>query len=423
MRIWPCLCSKHTLILFQKTKLLHKLIMNILRKIISKIYRRLLPGEVQKVVRPFMDVAYSFVHRIYSICLDIYPSVGFLKENRSQNNINLSLFIAGRRRDSAFLLDKMYHEEPKATKQGRFLIWKIPSLDKSRVDVTLIEADQCFSRFFSRRGFFVVPEWVLFTMDISVPIEKIRRQNKSSKSDFRNIWKYQYEYEIWFDKEKLHFFYHTMYLPYISSRYGKLIVLTSLNQMEDLLQKGELLLVKRGSEYVSGMLIYKASPAPIVSYLGVKDGRIDLVKQGALSALYYYVIVWAKGKGYTKLDFGHSRPILNDGVFLYKKKLGMGIQRSPRSHRTLYLSINRFNSYLEQFFADNPLVHEDRGELKGLLFVQRDDQSTRQAVEVLKRKYSIPGLEDFTVVFPDGTTTQTSKQNPEGDGKDKVLIH
>ena len=193
--------------------------------------------------------------------------------------------------------------------------------------------------------------------------------------------------------------------------------------MEDILKKGELLLVKRGNEYVSGMLIYKAHSIPIVSYAGVKDGNRDLVKQGAISALYYYTIVWAKEKGYTKLDFGHCRPILNDGVFLYKKKFGMRIQRSPRSHRTLYLSINRFNSSLEQFFANNPLVHEDQGELKGLLFVQRDDQSTRQAVEVLKRKYSIPGLEDFTVVLPDGTTTQTSKQNPEGDGKDTVPIH
>ena len=105
------------------------------------------------------------------------------------------------------------------------------------------------------------------------------------------------------------------------------------------MKRGELLLVKKGSEYISGMLIYTAPPIPVVAFLGVTDGRMDYVKQGALLALYYYTILWAKGKGYTKLDFGHCRPILNDGVFVYKRTLGMMIQRSPRRHRTLYLSI------------------------------------------------------------------------------------
>ncbi|MFO0793911.1 MAG: hypothetical protein U0586_07590 [Candidatus Brocadiaceae bacterium] len=380
-----------------------------LLKTMSFVYRNFIPRDIQKIMYPLVCFIYSFVHRIYSICLDVYPTVSLLKEGGSQNNVSPSFLVAGRRRDSAFLLNKIYREEPEATRLGRMLVWKIPFLDKSPINATLIEADRCFSPFFARRGFFAIPEWVLFTMDISMPIEKVTRLCMSNRNNFRKIRKYSYQYEVGFDKEKLHLFYHTMYLPYICSRHGKLTVLTTLNQMEDLLQKGELLLVKRGDKYVAGQLIYKASPVPIVSYLGVKDGNFDLVKQGAVFALYYYTILWAKEKGYTKLDFGHCRSFLNDGIFLFKKRLGMRVQRSPRKHRILYLSVKSINPYLEQFFANNPLVHEDQGVLKGLLFVQKDDPSIKEAVETSSRKYSIPGLAGFTVVLPDGTTIETSK--------------
>lgn len=379
-----------------------------MRKIISKLYRELLPKKVQKVVRPFIDRVFIFVHRLSSIYADIYQPVSILKGKGSQNGINLSFLIAGKGQDSAFLLNKIYPAEPEATKIKRMFIWKIPFF-KPEVNATLIEADRCFSRFLAHQGFFAIPAWISFIMDISIPMEKIVRRNngKGNSANFRKISKYSYEYEVGSNEEKLHLFYHTMYLPYISARHGKLMVHTTLNRMKDILQKGELLLIKRSGEYVSGQLIYKTSPIPIVSYLGVKDGNIDLVKQGALYAVYYYTILWAKEKGYTKLDFGHCRPFLNDGVFLFKRSFGMKIQRSPQ-YRRLYLSISSLNSYLEQFFANNPLVHETQGVLKGLLFLKKDVPSVKEVVEVSSRKYFIPGLAGFTVVLPDGTKIETA---------------
>lgn len=358
-----------------------------------------------------MGLAHSVIHRIYSISSDIYTPVSLFKENTNQNGLNLNLFIAGKGNISAFLLDRLYHTEPKVTRQGRRLIWKLPSINRSSVNATLIEADRCFSHFFLRQGFITIPEWVLFTMDISMPLENILgKRNKSEKNDFRKMVKYQYVYDVGSDSERLRLFYYKMYLPYTISRFGKLTILSSFSEMEDLLDKGELLLVKRGGEYLSGMIIYTAPSIPIVAFLGVMDGRIDYVKQGALSALYYYTILWAKEKGYTKLDFGHCRPVLNDGVFLYKKKLGMKIQRSPRKHRMLFLSINNLNPYLEQFFTNNPLIYENQCKLKGLLFVKRNAQSTEQEIEALKKRYFISGLADFTVVLSNGTIVNSNSE-------------
>lgn len=369
---------------------------------LSNIYYERLPRAVLKIIGPLVEPAYSVVHRICTIASDIYLPVTLFKANGNSDGPGLTLLIAGRGDVSPFFLDRIYNAEPKATRQGRRLIWRIPSLENCQVNSVMIEADRCFSALLSQRGFIAIPEWVLFTMDISMPVEKIIGAWKEREEEnLRKIRQYQYVWEVVCDRERLHFFYHKMYLPYIVPRFGKLALLASLGYMEHLLQKGELLLVKRGAEYVSGLLISTATSIPMLAFMGVKDGRTDYVKQGALSALYYYTILWAKERGYTGLDFGHCRPILNDGLFLYKKRWGMQIQRSNRKHRTLYISINnnRPNRYLEQFFINNPLVCDDRGKFKGLLFLRSKDKDRRQEIEALKKKYFIPGLDGFKVVF------------------------
>lgn len=379
---------------------------------LTNIYYEHLPKWLLKITDPFVEPAYSSIHRIYSIVSDIFPSVSLFKVNGSTNNPDLTLLIAGKRTAFQFLLDRIYHSEPKAIREGKRLIWNILSPDKSQVNTILIEADRCFSRFLSQRGFVAIPEWILFTMDISKPAEEILEiWKKRERENVRKVRKHHYVYEAVCDHEKLHFFYHRMFLPYIISRFGK-SALVSFGYMENLMQRGVLLLIKRETEYVSGILISTATSIPMVAFLGVKDGRKDYVEKGAISALYYYTIIWAKERGYTKLDFGHCRPILNDGLFLYKKRLGMRIHRSPRKHRALYISTDRlkpYHPYLEQFFINNPLVYEDKGQLKGLLFVLGNDQSIRQEVENLKRKYSIPGLKGFTVVPLDNSIIETFK--------------
>ncbi len=379
---------------------------------LANIYYERLPKWLLKIIDPFVEPAYSIIHRIGSIVSDIFPSVSLFKVNGNANSPDLTLLIAGKAVTFQFLLDRIYHSEPKAIREGKRLIWGIPSPAKSQVNAILVEADRCFSRFLSQRGFVAIPEWVLFTMDISKPAEEIlERWEKRAGENIRKVRKHHYVYEAVCDHEKLHFFYHRMFLPYIRSRFGK-SALVSFGYMENLMQRGALLLVKRETEYVSGILISTATSIPMVAFLGVKDGRKDYVVKGAITALYYYTILWAKERGYTKLDFGHCRPILNDGLFLFKKRLGMRIHRSPRKHRALYISVDRlkpYHPYLEQFFINNPLIYEDKGQLKGALFVPGNDQSIRQEVENLKRKYSIPGLKGFTVTPLDSSITETFK--------------
>jgi len=137
-------------------------------------------------------------------------------------------------------------------------------------------------------------------------------------------------------------------------------------------------------------LLSTASPAgPMAAFMGVRDGDRELVKRGAISALYYHCALWAKEQGYRSIDFGHTRPFLRDGLLVSKKRWGMRMQRSERKHRSLYLSRGSVNAEFDRFLSENPVVCEDRGRLRALVFVPG-----RPGAEELPSRsdWAIPGL-------------------------------
>jgi hypothetical protein len=67
------------------------------------------------------------------------------------------------------------------------------------------------------------------------------------------------------------------------------------------------------------------------------------------------------------VDFGHTRPFLDDGLLRHKARWGMRIGRSANKHRNLYLGLCRVEPELRRLFARTPLLWDDRGRLRGLL--------------------------------------------------------
>ncbi|MFC1812360.1 hypothetical protein ACFL03_06670 [Thermodesulfobacteriota bacterium] len=367
--------------------------------ILADFYHEQLPRKLQKITFPFLYRMYLLSERLYLLVFDIFPEVNIYRNIRYAENPELTVLLAGSEKNCRFLLDQLFTSETKTDRRARIPIWKIPSIDRSQANMVLIEADQCFDRFMTRRGFLAIPEWILFSMDISMPVDKILKSaKKGHANNLRLIKKHQFQYEVVRDREKLRFFYDEMYLPYITGRYGRLTLLAPFEQMENLMHRGKLLLVKNETEYVSGMLIHHETSPPLICYLGVRGGRKAYVKQGAISALYLYTILWAKEQGYRELDFGHCRPLLTDGVLWYKKKWGMRIQKSMRRYRTVYLSLCKPDADLNEFLIKNPLICVDGGHFKGIIFVHEGHESNHRKIGAIKRKHSISGLEEFEVI-------------------------
>jgi hypothetical protein len=68
--------------------------------------------------------------------------------------------------------------------------------------------------------------------------------------------------------------------------------------LKGLFSHGELILVKKDGEYITGELLVFEDNTVHAKAIGVKDGNIDYLKSGAVAALYYHEILYLKENGY-----------------------------------------------------------------------------------------------------------------------------
>ena len=56
-----------------------------------------------------------------------------------------------------------------------------------------------------------------------------------------------------------------MYLPYLTSRWDKLAMITSYDELKKVFHKGYLVFVKKGDERIAGNLIYHGYDTPVLT--------------------------------------------------------------------------------------------------------------------------------------------------------------
>lgn len=389
-----------------------------IHEILHTIYGSL-PKDVREFLSPVVEPAFSYVKRTLFIACSIRFSVYLLKGKEKCGSSSLttlffsSLFFGEGK--LLYLVDLLYSEEPVKESLGKVSIWKVKSKlssDISKADLVFIGTDELFSGFLSRQGFTIIPQWILFMRDLSKPspeIDKLSRTNSSLKRDLKRIRKHKYSYEMTHDPAKFKYFYHHMYLRYIPKRFGKLSLLGGFHYMKLTFEKGQLLLVKQGSDYVAGNIIVTHNGRAFSSCFGIREGNIEYLRQGALAATYYFTILWTKERGYESCDFGHCRPFLDDGVSRYKKKWGMEIERSKRNWDIFAMKICNFSLGAHDFLTKNPFIFIDQDKLKGLILAEQDHPLSSEEVQSLFKTYHIPGLDCLVVVSPQGFTQQAEE--------------
>ena len=383
-----------------------------LQEILYRIYDGL-PSEAREVLRPVVR-AFFLLKRVSIFASQIRLPVYLLRGKEKWGGESLTTLYFGDERGLLFLSDLLYSADPGKENLGNIFIWRIESRLNSalpRADLIFVKMDGFFSRFLSRQGFISIPEWVLFMLDLSKPLPEVWKLSKNDAldSNLRKIRKHNYSYEMTRDPSKFDYFYHQMYLPYITKRYEKLAVLVGFRDMERTLEKGQLILIKKGNDYVSGCVVKTDRDTVVNLYLGITEGNVEYLKAGALAALYYFIIFWAKEKGYKWLDFGHCRPFFKDGGFNHKKQWGMGIRISTRLRPVFGMKVCNFNHGARNLLEKNPFIFLDQRKLKGLILADQNGQLTLEQVQSLVRTYSMPGLDCLVILADQGFTQQAEE--------------
>jgi lipid II:glycine glycyltransferase (peptidoglycan interpeptide bridge formation enzyme) len=171
---------------------------------------------------------------------------------------------------------------------------------------------------------------------------------------------------------EMKFFYETIYTPYIKNRYKFSFILDFEQFKLDLLKNPwELLLIKKNGLVVGGACNILINERYRMRINALTDEMY--LKEGAMTAIYYYTILRAKEKNAKILDFGLSRPFLSDGVLINKSKWGAKIVKSD-THRVMYL---------KNLKKEGLIIFEDK-KLKAIIFSEQNAKI---------RPYSDSGLE------------------------------
>jgi hypothetical protein len=256
---------------------------------------------------------------------------------------------------------------------GRFSLRRVALGGGFSGDLVVVESGWFFSDFLTKHGFAMSPR-VDFVLDLANGSFDtiLNRIADGKRRRLRQVASGGYSFEVTRDLSRLESFYYDMYLPHMLRRHSGSALPISFDECRELFLSGELLLVKLGDELVSGNLLVVHDKELHSPVLGVKDSE-----QFTLSsyAAYYFSMVVGVERGFERLDFGEAPPFMLDGLFRFKKGLGMSVRCALGSGAQVFgLRFSGVGDSVRRFLSVCPFVFVgEGGGLFGLVFLDSVD--------------------------------------------------
>jgi len=317
-----------------------------------------------------------------------------------------TMVIAGTEDKVDYLIRQFFENENQQQETvGKVPLWNLArTLKRLRksADLTIACVDQFSARLFFGADYLHVPEFVGSTLTVPEDIEKLARGNPSLKTDLRNVRCNGMAPKVTHAEEDFKMFYHTMYVPFILKRHGKRAVVDDVYRIRRIFNQGGLLWVRQNGHPLAGIIFQKKNQILRLFILGTVNGEWAPVKAGAIAALYLFSIEHAKTLGCKLVDFGGSRPSLNDGLLRYKRKWGMSLITKYDNYYDFLVYWNHLNVPVTSFLSRDSLIFQNNHELSAIYIIDHNEPVTQSMVTEIHRSVWIPGLQQLNIVSTSG---------------------
>jgi len=302
-----------------------------------------------------------------------------------------SLLIVGEEPWAQYLPRRFFAGEPTRQALGRIGMRALPDfLNQFRqsVDLTIARVDRLSGRRIFTKEYLAVPEWVGTRLVVPDDLDRHVRSGGSIRRDMTLVRRHGYQPVLSDGREDLDTFYDSFYMPFSHGRHGELTVVRAAQDLRRRVRRGGILWLQRDGRRVAGILFEVREHTVDLLALGTLAEDPELVKEGAIAALYYFVINMAQARGCRVVDFRGSRPTLSDGLLRYKSKWGACLYEKTDSYHDLFVRWNRASDIVKEFLSRTPLIIRDEGGLSALV---GDEPSHPQMlwVEGLRRWYRL----------------------------------
>lgn len=278
---------------------------------------------------------------------------------------------------------------------------------RNHIDLCIAVMPKPHGRLFPDGLSFKTRESVRQVLDLDGTQESLRRMNYRSKKVRKLIRANGFSSRISFQQKDFDFFYHQLYLPHLLKQHGPYASIDGYEDMRSYFHKGFLMMVGMGDRTVSAQLCFVQESTLILRRMGVLEGEEDYVRKGAQSAVYYFMLQYARDNGLKRIDFMNSRPFFKDGVYIHKLRWGACLHPADESESWVHFLIPRLSPKIALFFQDNPvIIHTPQG-FGALVGRSGTEEISPEEERGLKKQYRAPGLSHLLLLTPDREAIRT----------------
>jgi hypothetical protein len=317
------------------------------------------------------------------------------------------LLAAGLPRWAAQVGPYFFAGEPVVEKTTLVPVWSLRrhlSQRQAAADLTLVGIDRISARLFLGKDYLAMPPLISTWQSVPENLPACSRQRSSVASDLRRVKKQDYASHLSRAAGDFDLFYEHYYKPYILGRHTTNARLTPRWMLRLVYALGSIQWLTLSGERVAADLVMQQGTGYNLVVTGVRDGRQDLLRQGALAALYVHSLDHARQLGCTRILLGSSRAFLRDGLTRYKGKWMDGFTQDDghiTANHVLLLRWNRLAGPVAEFVSSAGLIHHEQSGYSALWafpsHLPLNAENLRKQYEAL----TLRGLHRFRILLPD----------------------
>lgn len=381
-----------------------------------------LPARLSRITEPLI----RWVKTLLSIVSEFSVDALDLRVRVNRDGEPLLLLFIGSKRRLPFLMGLVGTDDCKLEKSERLFFWEVKQYIRKRdqeADLVVLNVNKVLFRLVRPEGYLRIPECVQSTLMLQGSFEEVeKRFHRSGLRKATNVRARGYRCEVLRDETALNHFYHEMYVPYVGTRFGALAVIDSYYKVRRLFRTGFLVAVRNEDEYLSAAVCRIRGNRLTFELIGIEKGELTLLNKGAMDALYYYCIMMALEKKCTMINFGNSRPFLNDGILLYKRKWGSVLVQNRKQYREIGIRCTPSRKAGDRFLLENYPVFLDGGGLSALISSDGNAPLDVTSIQYMIQNYYDPGLARLVLLSPHGFDERVCRRYGSGSHERVTLV-
>jgi len=321
---------------------------------------------------------------------------GLIKSGR-----RASLLVAGAGQSIDYMLGRFFTQPLHGETVGDIpLVDVTPTLRRLRpsADMTIAQLPRLLSRWLGGDEYLHVPPWIGTHLPVPENPAQFARRHKHIWKDLRPARHNGLRPHMSHEAMEFDRFYHEMYLPYATRRFGEHAAVRPMRQLRRLLHRGGVLMwIYQAEKRIAGALLRQHDRCLDLLSLGLAGTGDDARRAGAIPAIYYFGLEHGKSQGCALLDCGNCRPSPADGVMWFKRK--WGVRLTPRTNvaSDLLFRWERPNHVVRTFLSHTPLIIQQGRQLS--LVAALDDGN----VAGVYQSFWMDGLHRLYVCTEDAT--------------------